>query len=129
MGKVIARDNEIQPEVERRVLALADKVETYLDLGWITWIHKFDPRCSDDRVLAEVNADWEYRQASIIWNVAECARMSDEVLEVALIHEIVHHLLAPIWDLVKKQSPTNMKLHEFVTECLARAIFAARESE
>ena len=117
--------NGVQAAAEARVMGIAAEIESEMDLSWLDIVHKFDPRNSEDRVLCETHADWEYRQASMLWNVQLVAASSDEELTDTMVHELVHVLIDPLWSVACKIKGAR-KLNEFSVECVARAIKAVR---
>ena len=118
---------EIQAEQEQRILSIAAIIETEMDLGWLDIVHKFDPRSGDERVICETHPDWEYRQASLLWNIECCAARTDEELTDTMIHELVHVLIDPLWSVACKVKGAR-RLNEFSVECVARAISAVRSN-
>jgi hypothetical protein len=115
------RDQEIH---EARVLGMAERVERELDLGWLKITHKFSTR-ADERVAAEAFPDWEYRQASILWQLCVVATITDEELHATMIHEVVHCLTAPLWNSLPTLAKHFDRLNELATENVTRAILAA----
>ena len=116
-----------QSELEARILALSDRLQTTLDLGWLRIVHKFDSRLDRaEREVAETVADWMYRQATVIWSIPLVSVLSDEDLESVMIHEFVHILNASVWEsLPDKVKDTIHPLNEYATENMARALVAA----
>lgn len=115
---------QVQDQVEHRILAIAGQIETEMDLGWQTIVHKFDPRVGDDRIVCETSVDWQYRQTSCLWNVELCAGRTDDELVETMVHEFVHILIAPLWEAVGKKK--HELVNEFSVENVARAILAVR---
>jgi hypothetical protein len=96
-------------------------------MDWLTIKHKFDDRIDGDRVIAETIADWEYRQATIRWNLPTVACLSDAELDDTIVHEYVHVLNAPLYESLPETLKDRLAKHnEFSTENVARAIMAAR---
>ena len=111
---------------QERVVTIGHELQEQLDLGWLTISHKFDERTTEDRVTAETKSDWEYRQATILWNVESVMLLDDDQLSATIIHEFVHVLIDPLWSaLTAAQQDRFNKIHEFCTENVARAILAA----
>ena len=115
-----------------RILAIANTLQSELDLGWLTINHKFNSRTDGESKTAESVVDWQYRQATVIWNLAFAITCTDEEIRNTAIHEFVHILIAPLWDSI----PRPMKhedhfeaLNEFSTENVTRAIAAALQSK
>lgn len=40
--------------------------------------------------MASTRVDWQYRRATITWNMEAVARQSDEELEQVFVHEVMH---------------------------------------
>jgi hypothetical protein len=118
------RDQEV---IEGRVAAVTAQLEAEFDLGWLVITHRFNETSNADRVVAETIADWEYRQASIHWYLPVVANLSDEELLETAIHEYVHVLLGPIYDVLPEREGID-KLNEFTTQSLTRAIVAMRRN-
>ena len=116
--------------LEERVTTLMDRLVKDLDLGWLRVTNKFDPCNLDtDRVLCETKADWEYRSATLLWNLHQVASTPDEYLEATAIHELVHALNSPIWEsLTGPQQEKLQPLNELATENVARVIHHLLES-
>jgi len=112
---------------ERRVLDLSKHLQSVLDLGWVVITHKFSTRAdSGERIIAETACDWEYRQATILWNLPQVAILTDEDLEVTMIHELVHVMNASLWESLSEEiKESHQKLNEFATENMARALMSA----
>jgi hypothetical protein len=111
--------------IEQRVLTAARDVERRLDLGWMTVTHKFDPRSCAEGTIAETFVDWQYRQASIVWNISGVMALDRDDLYLTAVHEYVHVLVAPFWESVpKKVRAEYHKLMELSVENVARAIVA-----
>lgn len=117
------RDEDATKE---RLEALVARLVKRLDLGWLTWVNRFETSKDGDRVACSTVADWEYRQVSMKWMLAMVASMTDEELEALCIHEMVHGLIAPLWvEIPTKYEQRLNKVMEFSTENVARAILAA----
>jgi hypothetical protein len=114
-----------QNDTEARVLAIATRLHAELGLEWVSVGHKFNTSHEGDRVAAATTADWEYRQATIEWNIPICATLDDEDLLELATHEYVHILNAPVNDNLP-DGEVFEKLNEFSVECIARAIGATR---
>ena len=109
---------------EKRIQDLFDTYYRLFGLDWLTINLKFRTRTDDDaRIVAETITDWEYRQASIEWNLTQTAALSDKEPSDTVIHEIVHILNAPLWrSLSDKVQVSHHTLNEFATENVARVI-------
>lgn len=91
--------------------------------GWLKITVKFDESHSEDRVVCQTTADWEYRQASFLWNLQEVASMADDELVEVAIHELCHALNHPMAScFTDTQRKQYAKLEELATENVARAI-------
>ena len=91
---------------------------------WLNITVRFNEGLDDDeRVVCRCVADWEYRQASFIWNLQAIAALNDRDLNETAQHELVHALIAPLWcELSDKQQAKLGKLNELATENVARAL-------
>lgn len=120
----VMRDQKLN---EKRVLDLSKHLQNALDLGWVVITHKFSTRAdSGERIIAETACDWEYRQATILWNLPQVAILTDEDLEVTMIHELVHVMNASLWESLPEEiKESHQKLNEFATENMARALMSA----
>ena len=108
---------------KKRINDLFDTYNRLFGLDWLTIKMKFRTANDDTRVAAETTADWEYRQASIVWNLSVTTTMTDEDLSATMIHEIVHVLNAPLYkSLTDKVQDSHHTLYEFSTENVARVI-------
>jgi hypothetical protein len=116
---------------EARILEATARWEHELEMGWLSIGHIFVDQVrgeeSDDieSTAAVTYASWEYRHATITWYLPAVGTMTDEALNDVVVHELVHVLLAPLRDHLK---PGSIKQEEFATECVARAIVAARKA-
>lgn len=75
---------------------------------------------------AVTSSQWQYRKAGIAWHLDVIAQMTDEDLELLVIHEFVH-VLSSSWANAKTAAEQERK--EFATECLARAFMWARRAD
>lgn len=115
---------------EARVRALAERVQADLGLGWCSIEHRFTTVFSADRILAEAEVDWEYRQASIAWNLQAVAVIDDAELLATMVHELVHVMIAPLWEsLPDKIQAQTSKLMELSTENVSRSILQSWDIE
>ena len=94
-------------------------------LGMLQWVDlkiRFTTDMEGDRVAARCSPDWEYKQASIEFNLTVTSVMDDAHLHSCVIHELVHILVAPMADKVKQR---DAKLEEVSVEQVTQAIMAA----
>ena len=91
---------------------------------WLKIAVKFDESHSDDRVVCQTTADWEYRQASFLWNLMEAATMSDHDLRgIAVCTSWCTPSTTPSGAACPTSSKTSSKSRdELATENLARVI-------
>ncbi len=112
-----------QDDTEARVTALVARLVRDFDLGWMTFRNSFDPRIDGDRVVCDTACDFEYRQATFVWNSHQVATMLDDELEQTAIHEVVHCLNAALWESLSENQKNKLsKLNELATENVARVI-------
>jgi predicted protein tyrosine phosphatase len=112
-----------QAALEQRVNKVVQSFVDLFDLGWVRIINKFDPRVDGDRVICETVPDWEYRQATFIWNLHQVASLPDEKLDTTVIHEIVHVLNAPLFESLTPATQEKLaKLNELSVENVCRVI-------
>ena len=69
------------------------------------------------------NARWEYKEASISWNLPILSNMSPMELEITIIHEHVHCLTDPM---ASKFSGKDRKLLEVVVTDITNALYRAK---
>jgi hypothetical protein len=122
-----ARKHEARAEEATRGLAYRLGISK-----WMNIVITFDSSHSEDRTACEATCDWEYRQVSFKWNLPIVAGLTDRDLEETALHELVHPLIAPLWDCVPEADQENTKiakLHELATENVARAIRHLIEEE
>lgn len=121
--------NQLQAaELEKRVREFADDWEPLLDLPGISVTHKFHDRYFDEENLDTTAANtvyqWEYRQAVIHWYLPTVARMDDNDIEMAVVHEYAHLLTGPVRDLITSNKHERLEL---ATENVARALIFIKE--
>lgn len=101
------------------------------ELGITSWLHitvGWDTKHADGddgRIACTTVADWEYRQVGFVWNVPIVATLTDEDLHDTALHELVHALIAPLWDSVPEKKQENKqiaKLNELAVENVCRVI-------
>jgi hypothetical protein len=108
---------------QARIVAIVDDVLEALDLSWFTVRNRFTTENGEDRVLAQTEPDWEYRQASIEWNLGLTCARTDLELRRDVVHEIVHVLVSPMEQLIQvKAKSVKIKLCELAVENVTRAI-------
>lgn len=95
--------------------------------AWLEIAVAFDPKHVEDdgRIACTTHCDWEYRQVSFIWNLPIVATLTEDALRKIAIHELVHALIAPLWDCIdeKAQEDTLIsKLNELATENVTRVL-------
>jgi hypothetical protein len=118
-----------QKEFEKRATEMTNRIAEELDLGWLRINHRFNEHAAPESLdtIAEAYPHWEYRQTKIIWNVSTASTVNDDELERVIIHELVHALIAPLFEeLSNAQQQKLSKQNELSTENITRAITAAR---
>ena len=114
-------ESVVKDRIDRRVRALVAR----LDLDYFTIALAFDTRNEGDRVACETSCDWEYRQASLRWNLPTVALLDDDQLDAIIVHELVHVLNASVWEELPVTLRNRLAKHnELATEHVARAILA-----
>lgn len=113
--------------IQERIAEIAARWERMIDLPGIDITHVYVNSTNDDDVdtAATTSTAWIYRQAEIKWYLTACAGMDDEGLELVVIHELVHVLLATLKDRLKAGSDEHC---EHATENVARALLAVRNA-
>lgn len=101
------------------------------EMGIPQWLYinvGFDSKHADGedgRIACTTVADWEYRQVGFVWNLPIVATLTDEDLRDTALHELVHALIAPLWDCVPENKQSDKfigKLNELATENITRVI-------
>ena len=132
--------NSYQEATRIRIELIVGRLQHRLNMdGWWTITHRYleghdgDETVDDDGeksiygTTAITTASWEYRTATIRWFMPVAALQSDEELELTAIHELVHVLLWPIYEVLPGEQKYKGidKLNEYTTECIARVIHSA----
>ena len=108
-----------------RVLSVTDQLTTEMELEWCRIRHVFGVESMGDQVIATTEAHWEYRQATITWNLEQVMELSDTELELVVVHELVHVLLAPLWGSLSAPAQGRLdKLNELAAENVTRALYS-----
>jgi hypothetical protein len=110
---------------EQRCIDMMDGLSGRFDLGWLRINHAFNVARDEERIACRTVCDFEYRQVSFVWYLAAVASMPDDELESVAIHELVHAMMAPLWNSLNER--TQDKLHvmnELATENVTRMIEA-----
>lgn len=109
---------------KERIERLTTDWQSAMDLGWLSIKHLYSENFNEEHlVVAETEADWEYRQAKITWFLPRVAGIDDHALEEVVVHELCHVLTAPI---ESELSNNKSKQGEYAVECLSRAILSTR---
>jgi predicted SprT family Zn-dependent metalloprotease len=116
----------ITNKAKKRVLQVVGEWVPIMGLEWYTINHQFNEATdsSDEQTQATTNTTWYYREATMTWHLPKLALLEDDELENVVVHELVHILLDPIHP---EGDGINHHL-EYATECLARALLAARKA-
>lgn len=106
-----------------RVLVATAKWEALLGLDYLSIYHRRIDALADEphqSIIAETKAQWQYKQASILWYVPNVATIEDDQLEGVVIHEFCHVLLASMECLI---TPTkHREACEYAIQNVADAI-------
>lgn len=113
--------------LQAEILGYAHDWQTVMNLGWLSITHAFLPSFKDDsaETIGDTEAYWQYRQAKITWYLASASRLTPELLESTVVHELVHCLTAPMESHVKAGHDEHT---EFAVESLARAFIEVRNA-
>jgi hypothetical protein len=111
--------------VKGAVEGLKDEWQTRMDLGHVAITHTYLPTFNEDDHLtvAQTEAMWEYRSATVKWWLPSAARLDRREIEDTLVHEYTHILLAPI---ELKIPDKHLELKEFTVESIARALIRSK---
>ena len=111
--------------VKHAVESLKDEWQSRMDLGHVAITHTYLPAFNEDDhlIVAQTNAMWEYRSATVRWWLAGAARLDHREIEDTLVHEYTHILLAPI---ESKIPDKHLELKEFAVESVARALMRSK---
>lgn len=118
-----------QTQLEERLTKLTLDTAERLGLSWLRLKVAFDTRRDDEEgsstAICEELGDWEYRQATIRWNLREASYLSDDDLLCTVIHELVHAMTEPLWGSLSEKTKIEFaKFNELGTENVTRAILA-----
>lgn len=120
--------NPVYADLITRINHLAIEWEHRLDLPGIDIVHRFLETYKDGNdhsTVAETDSEWQYRAGVIRWYLPVALRLSEHDLEVALVHEYVHVLIAPLEGVMPAKASD---LCEYVVESIARALTATRSA-
>ena len=108
---MITLDDKQYEREKRRINRAFRRLKPRLWAGWWLWELVYD-RYPDDHhsgigkeVNASVTVDWRYRQAAITFYMPVIAELSDEGLDMLIIHEVMHAWVNPM-------RPREPKAHE-----------------
>lgn len=120
-----------QRELEARICAMTAELVERLGMGWITVTCRFNEQETGDLTqLCETTGRWNYREGFLDWDVHRAASQPDEDLRAAIVHELAHLLIGPLFDeLSDKQKLAMEKYNEYATENFARAILAVMDGK
>src|ERR1022692_733835 len=116
-----------QKALEQRVETICTRLEEWFDLGWQEIAHIFNRGGDDDNsdTACTASAKWQYRLATLTWNLDALVSQTDEQIEEIAVHEYIHVLCGPIQEYL----PDDTAREEFVTESLTRVIIKLMRSE
>ena len=96
-------------------------------MAWWTIRNRFSTKTEGDRITAATTTDFEYRQATIMWNLPMAVLLTDDELEATIIHEYVHILMACLWNSLPDDVGEHIeRMNELAVENITRTIQAAR---
>jgi NAD(P)H-hydrate repair Nnr-like enzyme with NAD(P)H-hydrate epimerase domain len=115
-----------------RVEKLCKKWHYAAGLGWwmltYEWCREtrdYTPNSGNKAEAAATHTMWQYRQATIDWNLDVLQNLNEAELEGVVVHEFAHVLI----DCLMAHVPAKARdLMEYTTENVARAIKAAYDS-
>lgn len=118
----------------RRLLALSAKWLKPLGLNWwdidLAYARDdYEPpgTTARDDSLAHCKVDWRYGHATITWNMPLVATQSDDQLERAFVHELMHIFLHEMrW--ARDQTEDSLDHEERVATILTKAFLWLRDS-
>lgn len=92
-----------------------------LGLEWMDITHRYLETFNDadHLTVADTEAMWEYRVATVRFFLPSVVRLERDDLEATLIHEYTHILLAPI---ESKLAEKHTELKEFTIEGITKAL-------
>ena len=116
-----------EAELKRRINNACDELQQELDMAWWTIRNRFSTKTEGDRITAATTTDFEYRQATIMWNLPMAVLLTDDELEATIIHEYVHILMACLWNSLPDDVGEHIeRMNELAVENITRTIQAAR---
>ena len=89
-----------------------------IDINWTQTDLTKDLHCS---VLAQCWASWQYRKATLQFDVKQFSDMSDDDIEEAVVHKLCHILVNPL-----HPEPKMMAHEEYAVSMLTNAFLFAR---
>ena len=99
-----------------------------MDLGHYVVGHTFldISHPTDDSIVAETSANWQYREADIRWYMDKVITLSDSQLNRTIVHELTHVHLSPLERYIKSSGSDHLEL---VVEGLTRAFMEIRNGK
>ena len=115
--------NAAKKAARKQIKGLVSKWHELLgfDALGITIEHRYiDGLRNEDEatVIADTEAQWEYRQATIRWFLPAVCRLDKDEIESTVLHEFIHVLNNP----AEKNPDEDEKLVEFSAETLTLAV-------
>lgn len=99
-------------QIEGKITQLINKWLGPAGFGWLRIYVMFERNNSPDgeQVAAATETLWEYREATIYFYLPTCADLTDDQLEIAVVHELCHTLVAPIEDMANDDKRARTEL-------------------
>ncbi len=119
--------NDAEFEAQKtRVLTMYERWRTRLSLERQFMDHEWqrelaEPIGSAKHIAASTEVEWQYQQAKFTWCLPRIIEMKDSTLELLVVHEMVHVMLAPFNALRDAENQLQNDLVEHTTETVARA--------
>lgn len=112
-----------------RVLAIVERWKPVIAYGWrldVAWSRgpfqvggAIDAEC-----VGAIGYAWDYLEATVTFDLAQCETLSDERIEEVVVHELSHLLVAPAVESGSRSVLLSRKEH--MTTLIARSLLAAR---
>lgn len=110
---------------KKRVMQVWEKWFSDIGMGWWAVELEWSREREEDSwtTIAVTHANWQYRTGNVKFFLPTCADLSDDQLEEAVVHEMVHIMAEGIHDLRDDQA---REITEYTVTTIARALIWAR---